>query len=114
MLDSQLQNMDGSERSPGGRQCPKNLEIPLSSGSSVAIAQHQLGWMYRMGDGVPEDYVTAYAWASVAAATLAIDPTIYRRDRFKGLLTPSQLEKGEVMAREISERIKKRKAAKRE
>jgi len=34
-----------------------------------------------------------------------------RRDAFKRSVTPSQLEKGEVMAREIFERIEKRKAA---
>ena len=110
MLDSQLQNMDGSERSPGGRQCPKNLEIPLSSGSSVAIAQHQLGWMYRMGDGVPEDDVAAYAWFSVAAAS-GDDGGRKNRDSIKRKLTPSQLEKGQALAREIFERMEKRKAA---
>jgi hypothetical protein len=34
-----------------------------------------------------------------------------KRDSIKRDLTPSQLEKGQVMAREISERIEERKAA---
>ena len=59
--DAEAQNSLGFMYGTGGRQCPKNLEIPLSSESSVAIAQHQLGWMYRVGDGVPEDSVAAYA-----------------------------------------------------
>jgi TPR repeat protein len=66
--------------------------------------------MYRMGDGVPEDDVAAYAWLSVAAASGHDEGRKYR-DIIKGILTPSQLEKGQVMAREISERIEKRKAA---
>ena len=66
--------------------------------------------MYSIGTGVAKDNVTAYAWYSVGAALRAH----YRKDRdsFKRSLTPAQVEKGEAMATEISERIEKRKAAK--
>jgi TPR repeat protein len=77
-----------------------------------AEAQYDLGVAYRFGTGVPEDYVTAYAWYSVAAASIR-GPAYWRKDRdsIKQKLTPSQLEKGQVTATEISERIEKRKAA---
>ena len=32
------------------------------------MAQHNLGVMYDKGEGVPEDYVKAYAWFNLAAA----------------------------------------------
>jgi TPR repeat protein len=74
-----------------------------------------------MGRGVTKDDVAAYAWYSEAAASGLKSNKYYchgnarnKRDRIKRDLTPSQLEKGQVMAREISERIAKRKAAKAE
>ena len=75
-----------------------------------AAAQNNLGGMYSFGQGVPEDGVPAYAWLSVAVAS-GHDHSRKYRDIIKHELTPSQLEKGEAMAREISERIEKRKAA---
>ena len=33
-----------------------------------AMAQANLGALYFEGEGVPQDYVTAYAWANIAAA----------------------------------------------
>ena len=33
-----------------------------------ATAQVNLGAMYSTGEGVPEDYVQAYAWSNIAAA----------------------------------------------
>jgi TPR repeat protein len=75
-----------------------------------ALAQHGLGFKYYYGEGVPEDNVAAYAWSSVAAASGDENAREYR-DSIKDELTPSQLEKGQVMAREIFERIEKRKAA---
>ena len=65
--------------------------------------------MYVNGRGVPKDDVAAYAWYSVAATSGDYNAP-KKRDAIKRSLTPSQLEKGEVMAREISERIEKRKA----
>ena len=67
--------------------------------------------MYHNGSGVPADDVAAYAWYSVAA-TSGFDYAPKKRDVVKCQLTNPQLEKGEAMAREISERIEKRKAAK--
>ena len=33
-----------------------------------AAAQSNLGWLYANGQGVPQDYVRAYMWWSLAAA----------------------------------------------
>ena len=80
-------------------------------------AQDKLGMMYT-GQGLPQDYVAAYAWYSVAAANgrnySAGNARKYRDSIKRNRLTPAELEKGEAMAREISERIEKRKAAERE
>ena len=75
-----------------------------------AEAQFKLGNCYSRGIGVADDDVAAYAWHSVAAASG------YEKARgmlavTKPMLTASEVEKGQVMAREISERIEKRKAA---
>ena len=74
-----------------------------------ADAQYSLGSTYAKGLGVPEDSVAAYAWYSVAATSGDYNAP-KKRDAIKRSLTPSQLEKGQVMAREIFERIAKQKA----
>jgi TPR repeat protein len=75
-----------------------------------AFAQFALG----LG-GVPQDDVAAYAWYSVAAAS-GHDKGRENRDWMmdRHWNAPSQLKKGQVMAREIFERIEKRKAAERQ
>ena len=78
-----------------------------------AWAQYRLGVMYRYGRGVPQDYVAAYAWYIVAAAS-GDDDLRKKRDIIKRELMPSQVAKGEAIAREISERIEKEKAARRQ
>jgi len=71
-----------------------------------ADAQHNLAVMYFNGWGVPQDNVAAYAWHSVAAT--AGDGDAGRiRDNLKNILTPSQLEAGQAMVREILKRIVK-------
>jgi len=72
--------------------------------------QGSLGRMYDLGRGVPEDDVAAYAWYSLASAKFR--SWTADRDRIKGELSPAQIDRGEMMARETSERIEKRKAAK--
>ena len=31
-----------------------------------AIAQHAIGYMYRVGNGVTQDYIRAHMWANIA------------------------------------------------
>jgi TPR repeat protein len=34
----------------------------LSADQGDAFAQHNLGYMYAKGDGVPQDYIQAHMW----------------------------------------------------
>jgi uncharacterized protein len=65
-------------------------------------AQGMLGRMYRYGEGVPQDYVTAYVWFNLAASNQE-EPwaKIIRdlRDNLSELMTPSQIEEGQRCAR---------------
>ncbi len=71
---------------------------PLAD-QGFASAQFNLGLMYAKGLGVPQDYVQAYRWYTLAAGQgddLA--------GKFKGLLeksmTPEQLAEAQRLARE--------------
>ena len=65
-----------------------------------AEAQANIGHLYRAGYGVERDYVLAYAWYGVAAASgFGMGPEF--RESVAELLTPSQLEQGRSIAREI-------------
>ena len=75
-----------------------------------ADAQFNLGVKYAGGRGVPEDYAMAYAWFNVAAAS-GDETTKEPRNIIKKEMTPSQIEKGQALAREIFDRIQKRKQA---
>ena len=83
--------------------------IRMAAEQGYVHAQYMLGVMYNEGRGVPEDDVAAYAWYSIAAAQSYAFRTA--RDQYKRNLTPSQIDRGQAMAREIFERIEKRKAA---
>ncbi|HEY0418322.1 MAG TPA: hypothetical protein VGC80_02270, partial [Acetobacteraceae bacterium] len=41
-------------------------------------AQGNIGAMYALGHGVPQDYVTAYLWFNLAASD-AVDPAMRRQ-----------------------------------
>ena len=41
----------------------------LAAAQGYALAQFNLGLMYARGTGVPEDYVQAYKWWNLAAAS---------------------------------------------
>ena len=73
-----------------------------------ADAQNNLGYMYGYGFGVPKDRVQAYAWLNLAAAQghkLAIES----RDIVSKEMTPSQIEEGQKLRRELFKRISKNK-----
>ncbi|MGL5659829.1 MAG: hypothetical protein ACRDCX_00995, partial [Aeromonas sp.] len=60
-------------------------------------AQSILGAMYVMGKGVPQSYLQAYAWGSVAAAN-GDAKAIELRDLAAELLTAAQLNEGQRLA----------------
>jgi len=73
-----------------------------------AEAQINLGVMYAEGRGVPKDDAMAYAWLNLAAAS-GDERARNNHDIIKKEMTPSQIEKGQALAREIFDRIQKRK-----
>ena len=51
------------------------------------------------GEGTVQDYIEAYAWASVAAAQ-GNENGVKLRDGILEDMTPSQIEKGQALAKE--------------
>ena len=39
----------------------------MAAEQGFALAQFNLGYMYGSGEGIPKDYVQAYAWYNIAA-----------------------------------------------
>ena len=50
----------------------------LAAEQGLANAQYNLGRMYYLGTGVPEDYVQAYKWWNLAAAAGNADARKYK------------------------------------
>jgi TPR repeat protein len=95
-----------------GRGVPKDYVEAVKWWSKAAeqghaAAQYNLGSMYDNGEGVPEDDAEAYAWWNVAEAG-GHKSAQKNRDIIKRNLTPTQLERGQALAKEIFERIQKR------
>jgi len=63
-------------------------------------AQHLLATFYIQGRGVPQNFVHAYSWFSIAAAS-GHPPAITSRDAVAGLMSPSQLEEGQNLSMEL-------------
>lgn len=61
-------------------------------------AQILLGSMYALGEGIPEDYVTAYMWCSIAAAKNPSDADAI--DILEKEMTPDQIARGKHLAQE--------------
>ncbi|MFM9843759.1 MAG: peptidoglycan-binding protein [Dongiaceae bacterium] len=62
-------------------------------------AQYLVGIIHRDGLGVPQDYVTAYAWLHVAAAR-GQPQAASARDGMSWNLTPSEIDEAQRLARE--------------
>jgi len=72
----------------------------------AAAAQYYLGDLYFNGRGVPVDNVQAYAWFSVASAN-GYELGQKNKDEVSSKMTPSAIEKGQQMAKEIRARLGK-------
>ena len=77
-----------------------------------APAQVTLGLMYAIGEGVPQDFVTAYAWWDIAAAngntdTVAVTDLLAKETAATGKthiakdMTPDQIAKAEALVKEM-------------
>ena len=68
-----------------------------------AKAQVSLGGMYSLGKGVPENYVYAYMWVSIAASfgnKYVVELRNLLRNLVKEGMTPSQIAEAQKLARE--------------
>ncbi len=67
-------------------------------------AQIRLAKMYDKGLGVPKDYVKAYAWYNIAASQ-GNAAARASRDAIEAILTSSQVDRGQQLARKLSRDI---------
>ena len=68
---------------------------------SLPSAQYNLGRRYAKGEGVPQDFVRAHMWSTVAAAALSGDTAksvMKFRDDFASRMTAAQIGKAQEMA----------------
>ena len=71
-------------------------------------AQFNLGLMYYEGQGVPKDYIQTYAWWNIAASSQGQQVFIKRYfDLVLGKMSRSQIEEGQKLSGELSEKINK-------
>jgi TPR repeat protein len=69
----------------------------MAADQGDVLAQNGLGAMYGTGKGVPQNFVEAYKWFSLAAAqghALAVT----NRDLVLGEMTPAQIAEGQRLA----------------
>ncbi len=71
---------------------------PLAE-QGIARAQYNLGVMYFMGRGVPQDDVLAHMWLNLSAAP-GNELARKIRDSLAEKMTPAQLDEAERLARE--------------
>ena len=64
-----------------------------------AVAQSNLGVMYRTGQGVLQDYARAHMWLNLASAAGGSKYGTENRDILANKMTPQQIEKAQGMAK---------------
>src|SRR5271168_3511515 len=79
------------------REASDQSRMNVQDGTGMADAQYAVGAFYYAGLGVPQDYIRAYFWFSLAVVHWpkldkgAYDGLIYSRDSAAAKLTPQQL-----------------------
>ena len=66
-----------------------------------ANAQGSLGVMYGMGNGVEQNHVTAYAWASIAATNVDNIAPRFKSQFLEPKMTPAQIAKAGELVKEM-------------
>ena len=80
-------------------------QLCLAAEQGDASAQLQLGLLYALGQGVPQDYVQAHKWINLSASRMtpgkedALDSRS-ARDTVAELMTASQVAEAQRLARE--------------
>jgi uncharacterized protein len=87
-----------------GEGVPQNYKIAMKWFTHAAEqgrtdAMNRLGIGYRNGQGVLQDYVYAHMWTNIAAAS-GNPAASLNRDIIAKLMTPTQIEKAQELARE--------------
>ena len=77
----------------------------------LAAAQYSLGNSYYKGDGVPKDYVKAYAWWNLASAQ-GHKTAAKSRGQLEAIMTAEQVAEAQKLAAELSNRNKKHETTK--
>ncbi len=77
-----------------------------------ASAQNNLGVSYGYGQGVIQDYVTAYAWANIAAANGKKTAGRFKSEFLEKKMTPDQIAEAQKLSRELLRKIEANKASK--
>ena len=70
----------------------------LSAEQGFPGGQQDLGVMYNLGRGVPQDFALAHMWFNVCAST-GNEKCMKQRNIMEKKMTPSQIEKAQDMAR---------------
>ena len=67
-------------------------------------SQYILGQMYEMGISIPQNFILAYAWYSIAAAA-GDDRAQFNRDALVERMSQQQLEQGQAHSRQLFEQM---------
>ena len=97
-----------------GVEVDKALAAPWlrkASAQGVVDAHFVLGACYRFGRGVPKDLVEAYAYY-ILSELASDDPRKLLLDLLKEKMTPEEIAKGELRAKELKSEIQARLASK--
>ena len=70
-----------------------------------ATAQANLGGIYANGKGVPQDYVTSYAWYNIASANGDTEAATWKDNTAKQL-TLAQITQAQALSRTLSSQIR--------
>jgi len=93
----------GLTRIPGVGAGDYIEDLKARADQGHAIAQSTLGYMYKIGQGVPQDYVQAHKWYNLAASKLTgrlRASATKLRDRVATKMTPAQIKEAQRLARE--------------
>ncbi len=68
------------------------------------LAQNSLGRLYEMGRGVPQDYLLAHVWYTIAAIN-GDDNAVANRDASAKHLTKAEILKSQALARQLRQQL---------
>ena len=83
------------------------VELRRLAEQGDAQAQSNLGVMYNNGEGVPEDYVRAYAWCNLAAAQ-GYEPAVKAKASLRERMTAKQIARAQELSSTFSQRVREK------